>query len=323
MNTVASIRREYMNKKSSKTQKNPPKPASLKALTASKFSPKTRATLKPELLLEADQEIKPATRIQRKFRSLPSSNIRNPKLLTENQMRSQILYYFKVTLPVNEEFTNEGYYDDLSQQDDYDNQFVIYLVNSLPHLHDLNPDLTPLGLHELGRRNQVRIAYYLNNISYKFFHSLSNIIFTENELINIMNQDDGMGNVYDPNRHYIGSCDYTRNGSFGIFHRLLKWALMFYPKTQAALEMYGSKPSNLTNYEFAIKNILSFISGPVLKQFYIDLFRRVIIRKDKDRAKNPLFKKSSRSPEKKQAIKTIKNNKIMKRYTKKIKGKQD
>ena len=320
MKTITSIRREYMDKKSSKTQKNPPKPASLKALTASKFSPKTRATLKPELLLEADQEIKPATRIQRKFRSLPSSNIRNPKLLTENQMRSQILYYFKVILP---RFTKEEYYDDVDEQDDYDNKFVRTLVKSLPRFFDLNPNLPPLALYELGRRNHDKMVYYLNNISYKFFHLLSNIIFTEDEQLDIIHHNDGMGNVYDPNRHYIGSCDYTRNGSFGIFHRLLKWALMFYPKTQAALEMYGSKPSNLTNYEFAIKNILSFISGPVLKQFYIDLFRRVIIRKDKDRAKNPLFKKSSRSPEKKQAIKTIKNNKIMKRYTKKIKGKQD
>ena len=311
-----------MNKKSHKLKKTKAKGlSSLKALTASKLSPKTRATLNPELLTLADKEIKPATRIQRKFRSLPSSNIRNPDLLTENQMRTQILYYFKVNLP-RSLLNYEEYYSEEDEQEGYDNEFVISLINSLPYLHDLNPNRTP-GNELIGKSNQARIAYYLNNISYKFFDSLSNIIFTGDELFDITHQDDGFGDVYDPNIHYIGSCDYTRNGSFGIFYRLLNWALMFYPNRQEALQRYGNKPSNLTNYQYAIKNILSFISGPVLKNFYIHLFRRNIIKKNKDRKKNPLFKKSSRSPEKKQAIKTIKNNKIMKRYTKKIKGKQD
>ena len=303
---------------------------SLKALTASKLSPKTKKAIIPELLLEADKEIKPATKIQRKFRSLPLSNIRNPKLLTENQMRKQILYHFKVNLP--RHYTIHDY-DELYEEEDYNNEFLISLMNSLPYLHDLNPNWTPAndeeGNHDqfanelTAKSNQTRLAYYLNNISYKFFDSLSNIIFTRDEMFDIMNQDDNMAHVYDRNRHYIGSCDYTRNGSLGIFYRLLNWALKFYPNRQAALERYGNKPSNLTNYQYAIKNIVSFISGPVLKGLYMDLFRTEIRKKNKDRSKNPLFKELSRSSEKKQAVKTIKSNKIVRKYTKKIRGKND
>jgi len=319
-----------MNNKLYKLKKTKAKGlSSLKALTASKLSPKTRATLNPELLTLADKEIKPATRIQRKFRSLPSSNIRNPDLLTENQMRKQILYYFKVNLPRNEE-----YYGAEDEQDDYNNEFVLSLYDSLPYLHDLNRNWRPANgtrgpewreqlANELtAKTNQTRLAYYLNNISYKFFDSLSNITFTRDEQVNILNRDDGIGDIYDPNIHYIASCDYLLNGSLGIFYRLLYWALMFYPKREAALQRYGNKPSNLTNYQYAIKNILSFISGKILKNFYIHLFSRDITKKNIDREKNPLFKKSSRSPEKNQAIKTIKNNKIMRRYTKKIRGNQ-
>ena len=314
--------------KSKKPVKNKAKGiSSLKALTASKLSPKTKKAIIPELLLEADKEIKPATKIQRKFRSLPLSNIRNPKLLTENQMRKQILYHFKVNLP--RRYTMHDY-----EEQDYNNEFLISLINSLPYLHDLNPNWTPAndeeGNHDqfadelTAKSNQSRLAYYLNNISYKFFDSLSNIIFTAHEIsTDIMNPYDNMVHVYDPNRHYIGSCDYTKNGSLGIFYRLLKCALRFYPNRQAALERYGNKPSNLTNYQYAIKNIVSFISGPVLKGLYMDLFRKDIRKKNKDHATNPLFKKSSRSLEKKKAIKTIKSNKIVKKYTKKIRGKND
>ena len=55
----------------------------------------------------------------------------------------------------------------------------------------------------------------------------------------------------------------------------------------------------------------------------MDLFRTEIRKKNKDRSKNPLFKELSRSSEKKQAIKTIKSNKIVRKYTKKIRGKND
>jgi hypothetical protein len=115
----------------------------------------------------------------------------------------------------------------------------------------------------------------------------------------------------------------------------MKQALLLYPDARnqdgdLVLTLISEKPKELTNKQFALKNILSFIKGIILKYMYeefledkYDNFGADVATANEDPRYEgvSIFEKSSRASQKEKAKKTIKNNKTMKKYIREIKNK--
>ena len=287
---------------------------SLKAYAASaKISRKERAALIPEHFTLADEEIIPARKIQHAFRTrMPTRQInRRPELMTESTMRKQIHYHFK---------------------NDYE-KFVNLLYNRLEKEHDyLYPWPASGEHHDAHSLNMI-----LNNTDHNLLFILNQIIIKPYEPNERTRRKRNILDYHPTISNAPLTCDITCCGGYLRFIGLMRQALLLYPYARnqdgnLVLTILNQKPNELTNEQFALKNILSFIKGIILKYMYEEFLDNKYGNSGANVAKaneDPryegvsIFEKSSRSSRKNSAKKKIKKNKTMKTYIKKIRGKQD
>ena len=281
----------------------------LQALAASRISPKTIKNIKSPLLQDAKKLIDPARKIQRKFRNKRTRINRKPELMTESTMRKQIYEHFK---------------------NDY-KKFVNLLYNRLEIEHDhIHPWPASGEHHDAHSLNMI-----LNNTDHNLLFILNQIIIKPYEPNERIRRERNILDYHPTISNAPLTCDITCCGGYNRFIGLMKQALVLYPDARnqdgdLVLTLISEKPNELTNEQFALKNILSFIKGIILKYMYEEFLEDKYDNLGADVAtanEDPryegvsIFEKSSRASEKEKAKKTIKHNKTMKKYIREIKNK--